>query len=191
MANFDITYRIIMANEGGYSNVSTDSGKETYRGISRRWHPTWQGWAIIDSIKTVRTIKQNEVLDIYELKILVKNFYRALWRRMLGDQLKTQEIADIMFDFFVLVDDDAVKMAQRIASSLGRYATVDGKMGQQTLNAVNSLNQQYFYDMYRKARETFHRNVAASNAATGAPNLKGWLNRLAKFPGAIEKKTLA
>ncbi len=34
--------------EGGYVNHPSDPGGETYRGISRRFHPNWKGWEFVD-----------------------------------------------------------------------------------------------------------------------------------------------
>ena len=38
MANFDEAYDMVLANEGGYSNDTTDLGGETYKGISSRYY---------------------------------------------------------------------------------------------------------------------------------------------------------
>jgi lysozyme family protein len=34
--------------EGGYVNHPDDPGSITYRGISRRFHPKWEGWKFVD-----------------------------------------------------------------------------------------------------------------------------------------------
>ena len=51
MANFEDAYKKLLIKEGGYVHDSDDSGGETYRGISRRYNPTWEGWDIIDTYK--------------------------------------------------------------------------------------------------------------------------------------------
>ena len=49
MAKFSISLQKTLAHEGFYSNDPDDLGKETYKGISRIFHPKWNGWTIIDS----------------------------------------------------------------------------------------------------------------------------------------------
>ena len=51
MADFTKAYALTAAYEGGYVDDPEDAGGETYRGISRRYHPSWQGWQIIDTLK--------------------------------------------------------------------------------------------------------------------------------------------
>ena len=43
--------RVILGNEAGYANDRHDPGKETYRGISRRYHPEFVGWPRLDALK--------------------------------------------------------------------------------------------------------------------------------------------
>ncbi|HBF18469.1 MAG TPA: hypothetical protein DDW81_00145 [Cryomorphaceae bacterium] len=51
MADFEWAYRHTSNKEGGYVNDPSDYGRETYRGISRRWHPYWEGWKIVDEVR--------------------------------------------------------------------------------------------------------------------------------------------
>ncbi len=41
----------ILSHEGGYANHPADKGGETYRGISRKANPNWEGWKYIDDVK--------------------------------------------------------------------------------------------------------------------------------------------
>ena len=60
MANFDAAYQKTAAHEGGYVNDPDDAGAETYKGISRRFNPSWIGWAKIDEMKVnVENFSQN------------------------------------------------------------------------------------------------------------------------------------
>ena len=45
MANFTQAYNLTSAHEGGYVNDALDRGGETYRGISRVYHSSWNGWS--------------------------------------------------------------------------------------------------------------------------------------------------
>lgn len=48
MADFKTAYDITSGLEGGYVNDTNDLGQETYKGISRRFWPHWDGWQHID-----------------------------------------------------------------------------------------------------------------------------------------------
>ena len=43
MANFEEAYKRTCKFEGGWVNKDGDSGKETYKGISRVANPNWSG----------------------------------------------------------------------------------------------------------------------------------------------------
>lgn len=53
MAYFGDAFKKLSIKEGGYVNDKDDAGGETYRGISRKYNPTWQGWTMIDSYKNI------------------------------------------------------------------------------------------------------------------------------------------
>lgn len=70
-----------MLYEGIYSNDVRDRGGETWRGIARRMHPKWEGWAVIDEIKT-NTNKNNLVKALEadeELDLMVRDFYKLVF----------------------------------------------------------------------------------------------------------------
>jgi len=121
MANFNIAFEKTMKHEGLYSFNIYDSGGETYRGISRKYHPEWRGWTIIDRTKPHINHK--------ELDYLVKSFYREhYWNPNLLD-IFPQDIANEMFDTGV---------------NLGRRAAT--RFLQQALNFLNK-NEQLFPDL--------------------------------------------
>lgn len=64
MADFKTAYKKIEAAEGGYCFDPDDAGGETYKGISRRANPNWNGWISIDAIKK---------LILLLLKVFLKN----------------------------------------------------------------------------------------------------------------------
>jgi hypothetical protein len=53
MANFEKCHPKVMRMEGGgWSDLVSDLGGETYRGVTKKYHPGWKGWKIIDRMKT-------------------------------------------------------------------------------------------------------------------------------------------
>lgn len=110
---------MIYRNEGGYANLKGDSGKETYRGIARHYHPDWEGWAVVDRIKAeegVEELRNNR--NIPELKEQVYEFYfENFYKKMRIDDYKDIMMAALVF---------------HRGNSMGK-----GKMGMLVTRAVN------------------------------------------------------
>lgn len=147
MADFNIAYKITSANEGGYANVSGDAGGETYKGIARNYHPKWDGWAIIDSIKKANPFLTRKELDmrlaaIPELQTSVKTFFKInFWDINWLDKFNSQDIANELYDTGVNFGPQrALKMLQEAVNFTRTDVTldIDGAIGNNTLNATNS-----------------------------------------------------
>ena len=143
MANFSEAYKTTMDHEGGYSNLKADLGRETFMGISRRYHPSWVGWRIVDRLKSDPEILNSN----QEIKPLVADFYKAeFWDRFVGDDIPDQEIANELFDTSIQLDvPDAVKILQYSLNKLNREGTLyrnlveDGRYGPATARALSFI----------------------------------------------------
>lgn len=143
MADFSEAFNIVMEHEGGYSNDKIDAGGETYRGISRVYHPSWGGWHTVDAAKSKPdfpdSLKNNNFLNDY-----VRSFYRSYyWDIILLDRFESQLLANEMFDIGVNMGTSrAVKFLQKALNYLNKNGTVyddiveDGDMGSNTLSAM-------------------------------------------------------
>lgn len=146
MADFERAHAKTAANEGGYANDPIDAGGETWKGISRRFHPQWPGWAIIDAEKERGAdglqdrLRHNTRLTFHEMQ-----FYREqFWNRFDGDSIRAQVIADELFDMAVNMGAHrAVKFLQGALNLLNRnqqnYPDIieDGVFGPSTLDTLN------------------------------------------------------
>ena len=93
--DFDRALAFTLKWEGGYVNHPNDPGGETYRGISRRAHPRWPGWATLEQMMPVHGSRYPE------LEPLVAEFYRThYWDRVKGDDLPAL-VAVSVFDHAV------------------------------------------------------------------------------------------
>ena len=145
MANFNEAYDITLKHEGGYVKDPVDVGGETYKGISRRYHPSWEGWGIIDGYK-LRQGFPNSAYKDSNLEILVKRFYKMyFWDVNLLDKFTSQNIANEMFDTGVNMGvSRAATFLQRALNVLNNNGTiyvdlvVDGRLGPATLRAMSS-----------------------------------------------------
>jgi lysozyme family protein len=133
----------LLAIEGGYVNDPLDQGQETYCGISRRYHPSWGGWPIIDAMRKHGPINHGLLRGPGGL---VEAFYRAqLWDRFQGDQIPDQVLADEILDQAVnLGVHRAISHLQRALNALNnqqaRWPDLlrDGECGPQTIAAIEA-----------------------------------------------------
>jgi lysozyme family protein len=145
--------KIVLKNEGGYSNSRTDKGGETNYGISSRAYPA---------------------IDIKNLTIggAIEIYYNDYWRPM--------NLGGIMDDDLILqVFDMGVNSGIRIAIKLlQRLVGVpdDGFVGNETLGAIKEFNGNIL-DEFIKRRKLFYVTLV-QNHPEQRPNLKGWLNRI-------------
>jgi len=146
MANFDIAFQKTMGAEGGYDNDPTDAGGETYKGITRKYEPNWEGWTIIEELKNQPNFPKNLEYD-QNLQALVKRVYKEkYWNINKLDLVSDQGIADEMFDTGVNMGTKrAAQYLQIGLNCLNRNQTMfadideDGKIGNATLTALNIL----------------------------------------------------
>lgn len=148
MAEFEQAYIITAQNEGGYVNDPTDAGGETYKGISRVYNPSWDGWGLIEDFKIADDFPAN-LNDSELLQKSVKAFYKAwYWDRFQGDSIPrhlqdvTNEIYDIAVNMGV---HRAVTFLQTALNCLNRngesYPDVveDGVFGPVTLSILTEF----------------------------------------------------
>jgi lysozyme family protein len=135
----------LLAIEGGYVNDPHDAGGETAYGISRRYHPSWGGWPIIDAMRKHGPINDKLLLGPGGL---VEAFYRAqFWDRFQGDLIPSQALADEILDQAVnLGVHRAVDHLQRALNCLNnqqaRWPDLlrDGECGPKTVTAIDSAH---------------------------------------------------
>ena len=152
-----------------------DPGGQTAWGISRRYHPLWPGWSMVDDGATSGP----------ELEGAVKAFYRdtygALWDGM------PARVAPVLVDTAINMGSVyAVQLMQdalcRLAGS--KYVDVDGKLGPQTREALKRANHDglaftmcalRMAEYVRRARKDKDKLVF----------LQGWLNRVSSLMEVI------
>ena len=135
MANFDEAYRHTLKFEGGWVNDDNDSGKETYKGISRVYEKNWEGWKIVDAYKKKPNFPKNLEAD-KKLQELVKSCYRKnYWDMIWGDKIRNQKVANDFYDTaFNMGVSTSIKLSER---QYGLKETC--KMSQKLLDKLNSV----------------------------------------------------
>lgn len=191
MANFQIAYDATMGHEGRYSNDPDDVGGETYRGISRRFHPGWSGWVIIDHAKAEQGFPKN-LSGNARLDGQVRTFYQmTFWDRFQGDKIPDQAVANELFDTAVNMDvPRAVMFFQKALNLLNRngkmYADIveDGVFGPATLRAFEGyLMQEPGSDVgplltMMNAFQAVHYAEFMRKSPVQEKHARGWLKRV-------------
>jgi lysozyme family protein len=188
MANFNESYDIILEHEGGYTNDPVDVGGETYKGVARKYHPTWQGWDIIDAAKSEsnfpNNLRSNDMLDW-----MIRHFYKEnYWNLFWGDDIPNQEVANELFDTGVNMGvGRAVKYLQKGLNVLNRnqknYADIveDGGFGTNTMNALNqylNIDDAFFLLKVMNILQGMHYINYMTKSPTQERFARGWLKRV-------------
>lgn len=128
MAQFKQAFDKLIVDEGGYVNDPDDRGGETYKGIARKFHPNWEGWSSIDSIKKHHPTTFKSVLDkTPELQDKVAKFYKErFWDVFRLDDISSQKLAEQMFNHGVNAGlTSAVKLMEKVLGLpvTGKFST--------------------------------------------------------------------
>lgn len=193
MNNFEKALKHMLEFEGGYANDSTDSGGETFRGVSRRNWPKWPGWPLIDRAKAegVRTAKaiNARFAGNSEMEALVADFYRANFWRPFERLGLPGRITEKMFDTAVNMGHGrAAKLLQTALNSLGPVVklAVDGAIGPRTMDALCLIldtrsGESRVLTAYAEAQASHYRAIVRANPSQ-SKFLNGWLRRAAWIP---------
>ena len=184
MANFITSLNVTLKHEGGYANLTGDSGGETIFGISRNNHPNATLWAEIDNYKRIMHFKtkpcQNDISRMNSLclnnKVVMKQvqdiYYNSYWLVIKGDRIHSQELANNIFDMAVNSGNSrAIKLIQ---SLLG--IKVDGIVGNQTISSINEyIDSKQLNNDYVIKRIEYYKSLNKSQF------INGWINRTNYF----------
>ena len=185
MANFQTAFEITMKHEGLYSNDPIDAGGETYRGITKTYHPTWKGWELVYDFQKE---PNNEYLK-KELNRSVKEFYKIMyWDRFQGDLIPEQSIANELFDNAVNMGvHRSVKFLQQGLNLLNRNQKdyndilVDGLFGNDTLNTLKKylfIDNPIFLIKIMNILQGMHYINYMNKDSKQERFVRGWLKRV-------------
>lgn len=152
MADFYQSYNVLAPNEGGYRNVQWDRGGETYRGISRVYHPEASIWSYIDNYKAqYGTISEGHIFP--QLESQVQQFvYNTYWLSVLGDQINNQQVANMVLDFCY----QSSHGPQQINEALGTGSS--NEINEDTITAMNA-DPPGAFEKIKQARLNYYQNL--------------------------------
>ncbi len=173
MADFSTALAITLAFEGAYVDDPADPGGETNLGITMKvFHVTSHRLlGVAPSSANLRNLTPAQAGIIYRANY---------WNPILGDQLQHQELANLLFDFYVNSGTHASSLLQEVVNDLGAAppVVVDGLLGVSTLRALDLLPVELVYQQYKQGRTAYYQALGARFPRF----LKGWLRRVDSFP---------
>lgn len=182
MADYKLIIPWIKKWEGGLSKDPNDqasknpvpdgSGYHTNKGI------TWQVW------KSVFGSSEDSIKRFYDMsdKDWAYIFKTLYWDKIGGDNIRSQRIADILSNWAWGSGTYIPSVAIQKILGIG----IDGIIGKQTINAINSANEQIVFTKLKNA------NIAFFDSLSKNPKYStfrtGWFNRLTSLYDEYIKK---
>lgn len=192
-SRFDRLFEKLIRIEGGYANHPDDRGAETYCGISRRFWPQWEGWTVVDRLKSSPGFPKS-AYENAELAQNVKEFYRQnFWSRMRLDIIDEEAICEEIFEMSVNLGIS--KTAEIIRAS---YANLDPAPGPdpgfsvevrvlfpkdaEALNRISAAGRTDAFLVLANAYQAVHYNNLVFKDKRQKIFLLGWLRNRCVLP---------
>ena len=161
MADYRKLKPFILRWEGGYINDQADLGKQTNKGVTLSTYRS-----VFGKNKTVSDLKK---ITDEQWEFIFKKYY---WDKWEADDIKDQNVANILVDWLWCSGSYGIKIPQRV---LG--VSVDGIVGSKTIAAINARDGRELFDTIKQERKDFIDRICQ----TRPQNRKfknGWLNRI-------------
>lgn len=149
-----------------------DRGGPTRFGIASRFHPELVSAGFFDKVDGEPKISHDDALAIAE-KVYAEQYSAPLCLTEVASQDVTNRLLSFAINEGVT---EAVEIAQRAANSLGAQLDVDGKLGGETLQAINAADPEQLIVANRVFQKQFYTNLVTARPEL-LPDLKGLLNR--------------
>lgn len=157
--------KIVLENEGGYSNHPSDRGSQTAFGITEQTLSEFLG----------RELARDELRNI-SMDLVAKIYKQNYWDRMNLDKIQNSDIQLFLFDQGVNRGPRTV--AQQLQIMLGTKS--DGIIGPQTILAISQRDpKRLLLDLIKTAQLSYVTIVVVSPDQVAF--LRGWLARTHKY----------
>ncbi len=168
MAIFEPALQLVLKHEGLLSEDSDDPGGVTKFGISLRFYR--QKIKVDAMPDDIRDLTFNDAADIYK---------KYFWDTQLYNEIQSQKIANKLFDLSI---NCGITTANAfIQRAINRFSpasslVIDGHVGDKTLDAVNSMQEDKVYYFLLLEATTYYLDIARKGA--NHKYFYGWMNRL-------------
>ena len=157
---------MVLKNEGGYVDNSSDPGGATNLGCTKA---TWEAWVGHSVTKDdIKALMPNDVMPLYKSKY---------WDTIKGDDLP-EGVDYAVFDF--AINSGPSRAAKALQSVLG--VNPDGKIGPATLDALEAANPRDIATSICEARLAFLQSLPTYGTFG-----KGWSRRVSEVENTAFK----
>lgn len=161
MADYRKLKPFILRWEGGYINDQADLGKQTNKGVTLSTYRS-----VFGKNKTVSDLKK---ITYEQWEFIFKKFYWDKWK---ADDIKDQNVANILVDWIWCSGSYGIKIPQRV---LG--VSVDGIVGSKTIAAINARDGRELFDTIKQERKDFIDRICQARPQNRKFK-NGWMNRI-------------
>ena len=161
MANHKKLEPFILRWEGGFVNDKDDLGGATNMGVTLATYRS-----VFGSKKTVNDLKR---MTRVQWSVIFKKFY---WDKWEADNIKDQNVANILVDWLWCSGSYGIKIPQRV---LG--VSADGIVGSKTIAAINARDGRELFDTIKQERKDYIDRICQTRPQNKTFT-KGWLNRI-------------
>ncbi|MFL1897290.1 glycoside hydrolase family 108 protein [Aquimarina sp. 2-A2] len=168
----------LFKHEGGYQNDTTDSGNYignkligTNHGISAPVLQAYMKRTI--TVSDMKNLTKETAEAIYK-----KNYWTDAKVHLISDKFVAVQYADMCVNGGL---GNGAKIMQRALNKLSHSISVDGKIGKQTLNLINSEDPLILHEQYKQARIRHYTNLATNNPTKYGKWKNGWIKRANSF----------
>lgn len=161
MADYRKLKPFILKWEGGFVNDKNDLGGATNKGVTLATFRSVYGQSM--SVNDLKNITERQWEHIFKT---------CYWDKWKGDEIKDQNVANILVDWTWCSGAYGIKIPQRV---LG--VTIDGIVGAKTIAAVNARDGKVLFNELKEERIAYIDRICQ----TRPQNKKfrnGWLNRI-------------
>lgn len=168
MADFEKAIPFVLHWEGGLVDDPIDPGGLTNRGI------TFYVFAKVSKLLlSLEPTRENlKLLTEEQAKIIYRKHF---WDAIFGDSINSQSVANLIFDSYVNMGTNGIKITQRAANTKD-----DGIIGSNSLQAINEAEPQHLFNTIKIARIHYYEDLAERKPAL-QKFLHGWLNRISSL----------
>lgn len=174
-AKFQKISKIILQHEGGYVNDPSDSGGATNKGIA--WK-TWTAFAQTD-LGIAPTLEHLKNISDAQAEIIYRKRY---WEPKGFCQLNNDRIGLMVYDWSITSGGASKEIQKLLRDRFQQNMRVDGVMGPQTIQALNSVaDQNMLLNAITQIRKNYYIALAFQPNGEKTKNykfLQGWLNRV-------------
>ncbi len=169
MAKIELYFPKVLKYEGGYVNDPTDTGGATNKGVTLS---TWRqmghdkdGDGDIDA-NDIKLLSNDDAMMVMKV---------GYWDRWRADSIKNQSVAETLVEWVWGSGKWGIVFPQRI---LG--VTDDGRVGMQTIAAVNAANQKWLHEKIRLAKLQFIADLIKAHPEQERFK-NGWVRRINEY----------